>query len=317
MTENAEIIDDNVDAGAETPPVDTGAETPPVEGETPPAGDGEAPLTATGGDDDTEITPQADWPADWKEKLAGDDDALMKQASRYGSVKDALKAGFAAQQKLREGAHKSAEAPADDASDEEKAAYREANGVPKTAADYNLDLDDGMVVGAEDRPYVDKMLEGFHARNMSDADAKGVLNDYFAMREAQVAEQIEFDNSVRGETVETLRQEYGPEYKANFNKSLNFMQSQFGDDFANEIMSARVEGGARLGDTVDFNSKILELANRVNPHATVVPNSSNPSKAIGDELMALKADIGTPEWYASPEKQARYKELLAAQESFG
>ena len=60
------------------------ADPAPVEGEQP-APVGEAPPA-------TEPVTEGDWPADWRQKYAGDDPKILKRLERYGSPKAALDA---------------------------------------------------------------------------------------------------------------------------------------------------------------------------------------------------------------------------------
>jgi len=305
--------------------VDDSAEAQPVPEGTPPAPEptddaaGSDTLMGNAGDDKTEITPQADWPSDWREKFAGEDEALLKQMGRYNSVPDALKAGAKAQRKLREGAHKNPEKPTEDASDEERSAYRESLGVPESAKDYNLDLENGLVIGENDQPYVDMMLEKFHSMDMPDADVNKMMNAYFEMEQQGIEAQQDRDHQVQADTVDALREEYGPEFRQNSTKTLAFMEQQFGEEGAFMLMNARTGEngeGPRLGDVLEFNQQILSMANKINPSITVVPNSSNPSQTIKDELAELKGQVGTDEWYSDIGKQERYQALLKAEQDY-
>ena len=55
-----------------------------------------------------------------------------------------------------------------------------------------------------------------------------------------------------------------------------------------------------------------DVARKVNPAGTVVPNANNPVQAIDDEIKALESKMGMPEWYKDTQSQERYRELVNA-----
>lgn len=280
---------------------------------TPPADAATSPLVNTP-PVDKPVAVQADWPADWKEKYAGEDQDKIKRLGRYASPKDALDALFEAQKKISSGEYKKVTAaPKDEAA---LAEWRKEVGVPETPDKYDTTLADGLVIGETDKPYVDKFLQGVHAHNFTQEQAKAALGVYFKMQEEAQAEIQQIDKQVKAESEDTLRQEWGPEYRANMNELSNFLNTRFKEEIGADLMEARLPDGTRLGDNAKMLGTLLSMAREINPSATIVPNASEPGKAINDELKALQAKMGTREWYNSPADQTRYMQLLQAKERY-
>ena len=84
-------------------------------------------------------------------------DKKLKKLGRYASPQAALDALFNAQARISSGELK---APLkEDATPEEKAAWRAENNIPETPDKYELKLSDGLIVGDADKPLVDDFLK--------------------------------------------------------------------------------------------------------------------------------------------------------------
>lgn len=283
-------------------------------GATPPTADTQAPpADATSTAAPTPVpTPTADaaptatvWPSDWREQAAAGDEKLLKTLARYNSPVDGLKAVHELRTKLSSGEYKKA-TPAPDAADSAALAeWRKENGVPDVPEAYDLKMPDGVVIGADDKPFVDQFLKAMHERNMPAGPVKEAVAAYFSMQEKARADAIQSDRAFAQETEEALRAEWGHEFLPNRNLAENFAVTRFGD----EVGKAMMEAGP------DVVKALAAISREINPAMTLVPNSNNPTQAIDDELASLNKMIGTPEWYRSPDKQARYQQLLAGQDA--
>lgn len=243
------------------------------------------------------------WPSDWREQAAAGDEKLLKTLARYNSPVDGLKAVHELRTKLSSGEYKKA-TPAPDAADAAALAeWRKENGVPDAPEAYDLKMPDGVVIGADDKPFVDQFLKAMHERNMPAGPVKEAVAAYFSMQEKARADAIQADRAFAQETEEALRAEWGHEFLPNRNLAENFAVTRFGPEVGKALMEAGPEAIKALA----------AISREINPAMTLVPNSNNPTQAIDDELASLNKLIGTPEWFRSPDKQERYKQLLSGQ----
>lgn len=255
-----------------------------------------------------------DWPADWRQKYAGDDPKILKRLERYASPKAALDALFAAQTKISSGELKTALKP--NASPEEVAQWREANGIPPAPTGYEISLPSGRVVGEEDKPFVDEFLSAAHEVNMHPTQVNKALDWYLGKQEQVMAEQAALDEESRMLARDELRAEYGPDYVRNTQAALELVPEHIRDDF----LVARGPDGVMLGNNPEVIRWLAQTARELNPMAAVVPGSgTNAVQALESELANLKTMMGDrqSEYWKGPKSaalQARYRELIGARQ---
>lgn len=268
-------------------------------------------------DDGKAVTTPADWPADWRERMAGDDKAFLNTLKRYASPLTYAKAGFEAQQKIRSGEVKkplSAES-----SQEEIATYRKENGIPEAPDGYEIKLSEGMVPGEADKPLLDAFKGFAHNKNWTPGQLNEVLDWYYQQQDAQSAQRFQIDTQIKTQAEEELRQEWGPEFRANVNAIGNFLDGA-PEGVKAALMHARAPDGTLLGNNANVLRWLADLSREAMPGAGLVPaGTSNPAAAIGGEIDQIERMMrDDPQKYWSDEKtQSRYRELIAARTKAG
>ena len=260
----------------------------------------------------SESTP--DWSPDWRQKLAGDNEKLLKRFERYASPVEVGKALIAAQDKIRGG--ELVTKLSDKPTDEELAQFRKDNGIPESKDGYEIDLGNGRVIGDEDKELVDAFLESAHAKNMTPAQVNATLNTYYDLQEQQIEaiNQQDLENSGKGE--DELRVEWGPEYKRNINAIYNELSSKMEPDQIESLWQARMPDGVRVGDSPEVIKALLGMVLEANPMATVVPSGGGDmGKSIADEIKSIEETMRTDRkaYNRDEAMQQRYRDLLAAQ----
>lgn len=260
---------------------------------------------------------KGDWPDDWREKYAGEDPAALKRLQRYGSPKAALDALFNAQKKISSG--ELTKTPAKDAPPEEVAAWREANGIPTEASGYDITLKDGLIPSEADKPIVDAFLQRAHETNMRPEQVKEALGFYFEEQERQLVEQHAYDIGVKEACEESLRAEWGADYKRNL-MAVNELLSAVPGGVQDQLLNGRLADGTPIASSPEVIRWLTGLARELNPIATVVPGSgTNALAAVDSELGTLRKMMGDTksEYWKGPnaaKMQARYRELTAAKQ---
>ncbi len=248
--------------------------------------DAGAGLIATDEDDGKTSATPADWPEDWREKLAGDDKTFLATLKRYASPANYAKAGFEAQQKIRSGEFK--KQPGKDATPEQLAEWRKEIGVPEKAEDYALDLG-GFVPSETDAPILDNFKQFAHTNNMPPAQLNEITKWYFEQQEQAVAVQIEADKSYRVTAEEELRAEYGPEFRSNINAAKNFLHQTAGEEMTNLLFGARLADGSLLGNNPNALRWLVQVARDQMPGAGLVPAGiPNVGKGVDDRIKELE-----------------------------
>lgn len=259
----------------------------------------------------------ADAADDWRARLSGGDDKLLGYLARVPSEKALVERVKKHEDDIKGG--KYLKPLPENPTDEELAAWRAATGVPENPEGYMERLPDGLVVGDDDKPYVEKFLQSMHAANAPPGLTNAALETYYAIVEEQVAEQVEAENAAKSESIETLRQEWGGDYKRNLNVMHGYLDT-LPEPVANAFRHGKGADGVPLGYNADVLKWLTAQAMEANPVATVVPGvGANQASAIADEMAALEAKMGNrqSDYWKGPtaaKQQARYLELVSARE---
>jgi hypothetical protein len=246
--------------------------------------------------------------------MAGGDEKLAKSLDRFGSPKDVHTSWKALQQRRSSGELVS-KLPKD-AKPEDVAKWRTENGIPEKADAYPMP--EGLVVGDADKPGVGKFLASMHEANATPAQVQAGLKTYYQIKEDAIAQQAEADLTHVAEVQDTLRSEWGAEYRGNIN-SINAFLEMAPEGIKDKLLSARMADGRAVANDPAFMSWLAQTAREVNPVGTVVPAGGDQMGAIGDEITKIEALMGDrkSEYWKGPgaeKMQARYRQLVDARE---
>jgi hypothetical protein len=261
---------------------------------------------------------------DWRSEMAGEDADLLKYLGRYHSKDAALKAFRTTQGEIRSG--KYIKPLGDDPSEDDVAAYRKTFGVPEKPEGYLETLPDGLVVGEDDKPYVDKFVEAMHAVNAPKADVDAALATYYNIVEEQADAERQEAEQAKHFGEDALRQEWGADYRRNLNVMHSHLETlpapvraamQFGTMPVLDDEGQPTGKSVPIGYHPDVLMWLTSLALDKNPLATVVPGAgANQASAIADEIATIEETMRTnrKKYNDSPEMQARLRTLYDARE---
>lgn len=301
------------------------AASPVAPGATPvaaPTDPGSATLAGGKTDAAPPVAVPADFPADWRERMAGDDTKLLEQLKRLNSPVEVAKSwrNIVLQRDSGELRPPPKAAPGADAKPEEIAAWRKEQGIPETADGYvtGLKLPDGVVVGEADKPLLNEFAKAFHADGMSTETYNKVVGQYYKIQDGLIARQQQADVTFRDTAREELQREWGQEFKGNGTQVANFLRANLSESSFARVLSARTPDGQVLGNDAQFNREMLSLAKLANPAGTALPNVAGATmQDVETQIKAHEKNMnskpGTPEWkqyWASPEAMGKYNKLL-------
>lgn len=290
----------------ETPPADTGTEMTATE--TPPADTGQQ---------GTGTAYFASLPDDWRSQavdLLGEmDDSdrtkRLGQLERFTDLGSVLRSGFEAQDRIRKG--EVSNGLPENPSEEQLAAWREANGVPATAADYELSLEEGLVLGEEDTGVLEGVFEVAHQYNIPTEAMSAMTNAMLKGREAVAQQMTSQDGMDEQNTTRQIREAWGSDYDVNINL-IRGLVAKLPATVREQFESARLADGRAVFNSPEMLVFFADMARELNPSATVVPGSNNPIQSIENEIAELESKMGTEEWYKDKQMQQRYMDLLDA-----
>lgn len=260
----------------------------------------------------------ADWPDDWRAKVAGEDAKELSRLQRMGSPADVWKAYRALEAKISSGQLKSA--PKADATPEELAAWRKDNGLPDTPEGYTPQLPNGMVPGEAEMPLINGFQKTAHELGMTPDQFNKTLSWYFAEQDAAKAAAFEADRSFRSTAEDALRAEWGPAYRAEVRGIANFMEANAPPGLGDVLFNSRTPDGNLIGDHPEVLRWLNSLARQINPMSSLVPaGSADPMKAGEARIAEIEQIMRSPDanekYWRNPAVQEEYGKLLEARMS--
>ena len=252
------------------------------------------------------------WPEDWRKQMAGEDAKALKTLERYTSPDAVAKALLSAQQRIRSGEYKRQISA--DASPEELKAWREEQGLPSDAKEYEIPmLLDGSYDDLDDfgKESVDAFREVFYESNLPPSVAAKIMETGNKIAEQQLERQAQADAQRHEQAEDLLRSEWGGDFRRNIALNAQFLQDKFGDDWSSLIM-ARTPDGTRLADMPEFNKFVNQMAR--SEGGTVLESGevvagANSAARIAEIEKIMSSDYGR---YKREGLDSEYAKLLEA-----
>lgn len=203
------------------------------------------------------------FPDNWREQLATGDDgkideAELKRLQRYQSPQAYNKSTKEAARRLRSGEFKRGKPEGDDPA--QLAAWRTEQGIPDKPEGYEFPIPGGVTFDKLD-PETQENLKGFqqafHEAELAGPQAVKVSQAIINIAEKSMAAEATKDAQAMETTEDTLRADWGPDYRDNLKISEAHGLKVFGDDFY-AICKSRLPDGRRLGDLPQFHKYMAE-----------------------------------------------------------
>lgn len=271
-------------------------------------------LIETGGDTTkTETTTEKTETAapDWRARLAGDDEFLLKKLARFPDEKTAWKSYRSLEQKLSSGEY--VRPLAENATPEEKATWRKENGLPEKADEYveKLALPSGLVIGEAEKPVVAELAAVAHESNLDPKAFNGLVAKYYEIQDKQRQAQEDADVAFKLESEDVLRKDWqGPDFRRNLTAVSNLMAT-WPEGLAASILAGRDPNGRKLGDNPAFIRQLAVIATELNPAATLVPaGTTDPAKSVDGRLNEIRElRRNKPDEYNANSKKLEAEEI--------
>jgi hypothetical protein len=256
-------------------------------------------------------------PDDWRGQMLskagyqeGEDyEKALKQLDRVSDVGVLAKNYLSAQEKIRKG--EVSNGLPENPSEEQVAAFREAHGIPATAEGYELSLEDGLVLGEADEQIMGSVYEAAHAGNVDAKTMSEITNAVLKSRQAQADARISQDGVDRQMTDQMLKDAWGGDTEVNINM-VKGLVNQLPETIKESFENARLPDGKALFNSPEVMVAMAEWARKINPSATVVPNSANPMQTMNDEIAKLEARMGDDDWHRDQKANDRLESLYDA-----
>lgn len=258
---------------------------------------------------------------DWRGKLAGEDAKFRKELDRFTDEGSFAKAYKEVRSKATDPRRVSI--PGDDATDEDRAAYAKARGIPETPDKYEIKTKppQGYEPNDTDKERLSDITAFLHSKGGVYADP-AVINAAHELyyREAETAVAYALATAARQAEVtnEMLGKLWpGPEKARNIGFAKAAAANYFGKEWS-DIADMQFADGSLLGDNVQFIKAMARIGRETMEDPIFLEagrNGADASKTIQSELdglLALRATNRSK--YNSPETQKRLAELYDAKQ---
>lgn len=285
----------------------------PADGGAPDAKAGAAP--AADGKDSKGAAPDANadgpWGADWRKKLAGDDEAKLKRAGRYADPAAIADSLFQLQDKIAKGELRS-NLPKD-ATPEQITKWRAENGIPEAPEKYDLG---DLKIADEDKAVISEFLKTGHAANMTPTQAKATIDWYYKEVERQTEARTEADKAAVRASEDALREDWGTNnYRSNM-AAVNNLLSTIPEAARDRFMHGRLADGTPIMGDPAMIKFLHSLSLEINPAASLdIPSGRGTMQGIADRKAEIEKVMSTDRSrYNKDEKmQAEYRDLIEAE----
>ena len=261
--------------------------------------------------EETQTDNEFSWPDGWQQQIAGDDEKALAQLSRYKTPADVWNKARALEQRITSGELKDNAPFPVDGSDEDKTAWRKAQGLPESPDKYEIGRE---LESDEEKAAIGSFLEYAHNKNLTPQNVQDMIQYFYDRQDAIEADRAEGDSLTQQEADDKLRAEWGADYRANINRIDNLIATAPAE-VKEDLLSARLPDGTPLKANPDVMAFLFDLANLVEPVTTVVGQGGDKLAAVQDEIDEIKQMMKTDraKYNNSPKIQERYRKLLLAQ----
>jgi hypothetical protein len=202
--------------------------------------------------------PQPAGDTSWRESIA--DEKTRKLADRFTSPAELAKAYAEANTQLSQ----RVKLPGDDATDEDRSAFRKAMGVPEKVEDYKVTrpefLTEEQFNSDEMQGPVQAAVASLHEQGATQAQVDAALNSYFEYAKGRAEQTLKNDNEYIERAETKLREDWGQDYDAN-KAFADQAISRF--EFGNDLKNAELSGGRLLGSDPNFVRMMAEVGRRM------------------------------------------------------
>lgn len=254
----------------------------------------------------------------WRQALAADDPDALKTLERFTDPQQLWKRTQELTKKLSSGELKVNAPFPKDGKPEEQAAWRKENGLPEKPEDYNqhIKLAEGLVIGDNDKPFVEDFLKTAHSLNTPPEAVNAQLNWYFGTHLPNLQKaQGEMDAEHRSEMHMQLHKVWGEDFKGNMN-AVGALVQTMPEGIRDAFYSARMPDGTAFGNNAEILQWLAGMARELNPASAITGGGADAMKGVEDKIKEYEGMMRTNRqaWNKDTAAQAEYQKLLDLRE---
>ena len=245
------------------------------------------------------VEDKATWPTDWRETVSKGDAKKLAQLQRYASPEAGIQALFAAQERIRSGELKPVLGK--NATAEELAEWRTAHGIPEAPDKYDLK---DVKIDDSDKPMLAEILKAAHGTNQTPEQVAATVKTWNQIKQAAFENQAIQDKESATKAEDTLRSEWGPEFRRNMNLISGLLDMSGSQTVKETFLASRMPDGTAIGNSPEMLKLLVGLALINNPTGVVVPGGgASTGEGIRETLTKLQQIPTAKKTQAQSEQQ--------------
>jgi hypothetical protein len=239
------------------------------------------------------------WPEDWRERLAGNNDGFGKLLKRFASPENFARSYTELRQKVS--APPTLPTLPENPTEEQVAEYRKAIGIPETPDGYGIKFDESLGATEADNEMLQGFLAHMHGQHIPPAHAQAAFGWYQQWAAEQRDKQVATAQRERARITNELRKEYGGEYKRNLGLADEFLTAYPG-------IAKYVNPNS---PDLEFTRDIIALARATAPEDALYSGDSDAGgKGLDEQIQELRTKSITGR--LTDAEDAKYNRLLQA-----
>lgn len=252
---------------------------------------------------------EAYWKDDWRQKVAGEDPKMLKELEKHKTPAELAKAYRELQKQFS--STRPAPELAKDATPEQVSEWREKVGIPETWDKYDTALDNGVIIGENDKAIVEKYLQKAHDANMKPDEVKKSLQTYFEMMNADEAQRIRNAEISQTNLIQDLQNQWGVQYKGNISLVKTHLEQSLGEEAFTKLNQATLPDGTFVINNPIILNHLLKQAKQEMGSHTITDTPSTDLTSLTDRKKQIEKIALTDSklYYNSPELRKELNEI--------
>jgi hypothetical protein len=240
----------------------------------------------------------------WRDQVAPE---FKAQADRFASLNDVFKSN----NDLRTDNSNRIKVPGADASDEDKAKYRKALGIPDKPDGYKIEPPEGIELTEADNELLKVVMPIAHEEGVPEKAFNGFVSKFLQLSRDM---QVQAIDSIKqfGEAAETqLKKEWGRDFDTNLTLA-NRVADFIGPDFKKLLNETPIVNGGMLGDHPVIVKALAQLGRGMDESTISISATPEQKASVQEQIDALNkaVPVGSPQ-YTSKDHQAKLQDLFA------
>jgi hypothetical protein len=296
MSDTATILDTGAPAPAAIPAAAAPPGSPPVAADPAPAAAASPPAAA-------DPAPAADAGTDWRKTLAGEDEKILKSLERFAAPTDFYKAFADTQTALRNKTDGMIKVPGADATDDDRAAFAKALGIPEAPDKYEIKVKppEGLEIGDADKAFLSRVTEKLHSTGgfAATPEVANLAHElYFEAMQEQAAQMAAAAVQKKQAGQALLQKTYGSNLALEMQHAESALAAFGPRDNPRAFLDRQFADGTRVGDDPEMIQLLIRASRATQEDPMLLrtlsgalPNDVSTVQQRIDEIMKLK---GTP-----------------------